>query len=575
MSNSALINRCLAVMGMAVNAPSSVDDVPPMRELAWECAHAPTELARLLDYASHCYCPHSSGLGYLVRRGVGSLPTIPPDRLMHDAAFPAVDRRPSTVVFVSAPTPVALTYTADAASPPAWQYVAQDSAGEWQKLADLAGLGDPAAAVRNDFKDAPDEDRDRWRSQVYRCLRLDPAAFNARQARILREVFYGDGTTGEPFVELSIATETAPSKWANVTRKVPVSSSTDDNVITLDERLGRLPASAPDGSRYPQQFEAVPIAEVKPSFSVESYNVGTSKREFYAAAFVLSLGAVAALSPEDSQARLSGYRPDTAVYPVAGLRLVRLNGTDANGGELQARCQAVARDMAAEAGSVRRTVRVRGFLPCEISGLISRITYDPAGPTTEIETGGWTAAGGPLARLGRAGALTARPGLPAAGGPAGGAGFQPYDYPATPGQVAAGGAVTGGPFTQLSPAAPPAPPKPAVFPVLVQRDGGADGTDTVPAAWTYTVKTLGGLLLKAAVPLAAPRPKGPATTRDGFGEAFHGADGNLQLWDAGETYSGGGGSSLPVPTALYQVLSVTSFSGASNFTLAFDWVRAH
>jgi hypothetical protein len=38
---------------------------------------------------------------------------------------------------------------------------------------------------------------------------------------------------------------------------------------------------------------------------------------------------------------------------------------------------------------------------------------------------------------------------------------------------------------------------------------------------------------------------------------------------------GAGGDALPVPTAKYQVLSVTAYTSPTVYTLAFDWVRAH
>lgn len=39
--------------------------------------------------------------------------------------------------------------------------------------------------------------------------------------------------------------------------------------------------------------------------------------------------------------------------------------------------------------------------------------------------------------------------------------------------------------------------------------------------------------------------------------------------------SPGGGDSLPTPTALYQVLSITAYTSSSVYTVAWDWVRAH
>lgn len=78
---------------------------------------------------------------------------------------------------------------------------------------------------------------------------------------------------------------------------------------------------------------------------------------------------------------------------------------------------------------------------------------------------------------------------------------------------------------------------PAMFPVQVKKDGGADGTQTTPATWTYTVLSLdGGQTLGSLTPLARPRPNGSRvvqTALPAFGMAFYSA-GQLMLWDAGE-----------------------------------------
>ena len=79
-----------------------------------------------------------------------------------------------------------------------------------------------------------------------------------------------------------------------------------------------------------------------------------------------------------------------------------------------------------------------------------------------------------------------------------------------------------------------------VFPVTVEKTGGADGTQTTPATWSYTVRCKGwdgtAATLGTGVSLARPRPNGKMTFQAGsagFGEAFY--DGvTLKLWDAGE-----------------------------------------
>lgn len=40
-------------------------------------------------------------------------------------------------------------------------------------------------------------------------------------------------------------------------------------------------------------------------------------------------------------------------------------------------------------------------------------------------------------------------------------------------------------------------------------------------------------------------------------------------------FSPGGTLSLPTPTARYQVLSITAFTNSTDYTIGWDWVRAH
>jgi hypothetical protein len=81
-------------------------------------------------------------------------------------------------------------------------------------------------------------------------------------------------------------------------------------------------------------------------------------------------------------------------------------------------------------------------------------------------------------------------------------------------------------------------PGPVLFPVRISKDGGADGTQTAPATWTYTVTSIDGVITWGTQqPLARPRPNGsmlPQTASPAFALAFQDAGGILRLWDAGE-----------------------------------------
>lgn len=81
-----------------------------------------------------------------------------------------------------------------------------------------------------------------------------------------------------------------------------------------------------------------------------------------------------------------------------------------------------------------------------------------------------------------------------------------------------------------------------LFPVKVEKTGGANGTNTTAATYTYTVRSIawngtnGGTTLGTGVAVSRPRMNGAVTFQSGstgYGIAF--MDGNtLVLWDAGE-----------------------------------------
>ena len=74
-----------------------------------------------------------------------------------------------------------------------------------------------------------------------------------------------------------------------------------------------------------------------------------------------------------------------------------------------------------------------------------------------------------------------------------------------------------------------------VFAVTVTQTGGYNGTSASPASWTYRVQTADATVtLGVNIELTRPRPNGSMAPGNAFGLAFYQANGNLQLWDAGE-----------------------------------------
>lgn len=76
-----------------------------------------------------------------------------------------------------------------------------------------------------------------------------------------------------------------------------------------------------------------------------------------------------------------------------------------------------------------------------------------------------------------------------------------------------------------------------LFGVKISQTGGAQGSKTSAATYTYLVTDITGeIILGEEVSLARPRPYGRVDVQfdNSFGTAFYDQDGHLRLWDAGE-----------------------------------------
>jgi hypothetical protein len=104
-----------------------------------------------------------------------------------------------------------------------------------------------------------------------------------------------------------------------------------------------------------------------------------------------------------------------------------------------------------------------------------------------------------------------------------------------------------------------------LIPVVGQHDSTATGE---PNATVYLSSPPGTAVSNVNLPLNAlvayvPVPSNPAAPTTPLGHVLNVAEGPS------------GGSSLPTPTAQWQVLQCTAYTSALSYTLAFDWVRAH
>lgn len=392
--NSELLDACtLAMGGFASAVPANVDAVAPARDLQWDGAHAPTELSKLLQHVGAVFCPHSSGLGTVQIPNAGLDPTFPAGTVVSDLPAGGGDRRPSTLALISAPTAVTLTFTHEAgADAPGWTFVAQDANGFWLPLSEHPDLSaDPAADVRNGFKDVPEARRDLLAKQAFRVIRMDPDAVPARHAPILGEVYFADGSQGEPHLRHTLARQIGTGgepRWRNVADSVvyPAAINQEHNLLVFAERLGRVEAD--DVEDLDANFEAITAADLRPTYTVESYNTQDNRRELYGAAYgVNALGGVTA-SAASVESLTTGWRPDVAIHCCPELRLIRVNGTDANLADCNSRAAQLAAALAPAIGTPR-TVVLKGLHPVELSGRISGVRWSPRDGRTLVEIDGY------------------------------------------------------------------------------------------------------------------------------------------------------------------------------------------
>jgi hypothetical protein len=404
-----LAAACLSAMGAGGSAPATMNAVSPPRQIEWLGAHAPSELARLLEHTGHVYCPHSSGLGVIQRLLTGGVPTIPADRVVSDITVPGVSRLPQIAIFISSPNAVIRTYNDQAATAPGWEFVAQNPANgyAWEAL-------DVAAAetnVRNGFKDVAEKDRQLAHDQVFRCIRLKSDRFDRLQSPLLREVYLPDGTVDQPHLITTVAVQD-PQSGAWLNRQTRLNAQTVDgtnNILVFDRRIGKV-KDADERADFDPFFLKIDAATLKPAYSVEDWQDG--KKVYAVYGFEISGGAAGAMSESAARSYLTGYRPDTGIFSAPELQCVWLNDDTSNESDLATAAQGMAQALLVE-GLSPRTIHLKGYYPCEINGRVSEVSYSPESPATTITIDGWSCPSGGGVRDGRRGRGSSR--LPGGG----------------------------------------------------------------------------------------------------------------------------------------------------------------
>ncbi len=450
--NQDLAHRCLKAMGLDNEVPDAVKSFHPLMNLQWHGAHAPTELAKILEHCNAVFAPQSSGEGLVFTTGSGDLPSVSQDRKEYQLTLPGIDRRGKTVIFSSAPTAVCDTYqlsgvdhTTGGSNPLIYMCKSAGPSGAWGPMGPSQ-----ASNIQNHSPYPPD---------AYRALQINPDTFDPRLRPVLRRVFSSDSVPNRSALTVSatIATQDLGGAWNNSTdTNIDVTHVYEGNIIVLAQRLGKV--STPDTGNVDGQFEEIdsgPLVTVtvESTAPCPSNNVLLVREFFYSGwRRDAGTGTPTQLSDDEVNNALADPGQDVVIIHRPEMRLVRnqtgasditqkySSGETDNKADLTTRCQQLADRYLRGSGSPAVEIAAKGFLSAEVNGKVAEIRIDqdrcrtvfkvqtwwiPSGQTGKLAHGeggfagggGGGGSGGAAATGGKAGGS---PGVPGGGSPSGG-----------------------------------------------------------------------------------------------------------------------------------------------------------
>jgi hypothetical protein len=405
--NSVLARKCLVAMGLiGVNPPETMDYLPPMKNLNWMGAHAATELAKILEYTGHVFCPNAADPEKSIQRiGTGEEPVVPADREAPALVIEGANRV-DTVIVTSAPTPIYDTFDSSAVNGPRWYFVARDindpdpkspHKGQWLPLDlvdDVGGDIKGEELVRTEFASISDLDR-RFTlyNDLFRFIQLDVSRYPAGKGSVLRAKLLQEPTDSSGFTrarDVVVEVPQAPiyigsGKWtqAVVPNQMPaVWLNSNSNILSTFLRIGRLDTPGPvEEADVTSHFRL--SVDFRVHFTVEAWDATAGQKQFLY--FGFKAGADPINDPPqdipDEDARrifLFAESTQAVIIQMPELRYVRLNGTQIPDQLERMRKKAQAR--AADAlRTLSRPVKHRfisGFYAVEISGRVTQIELD-------------------------------------------------------------------------------------------------------------------------------------------------------------------------------------------------------
>ncbi|QOV90881.1 hypothetical protein [Humisphaera borealis] len=391
-TNKDLIEYLIGQMGLpdVAGVHEGVNQFPFLLTTAGLEQHAATALADILDAFGMVLCPQMVGGTKVYFFGEGPALDLPAADKLPEIPLPGVDRRGSTVIVTSRPTPAIETKTVTGPSDRTWTFVMKDplrADGVYRNLKSIDDLGgDPIATLRRKLSNVARERQQLYLDQLYRSIRLSRADFGeAPITRVVKRLKNESNPEGGEtvtiqdaglIVEAKIAVkDPITGRWrrsSSFVRCTPV--GLEFSVLTVKEPLITLDVDDTDDPFA--HAKELADGDLRVTFSREIRD--DQKRPVY---FDFGLrqdtGGLTVLGDAEIQNALSDGK--SVVLQRPEMQLVQEQGKPDNKDRLTAQARKLAERFVITSGREPLLAAAAGFHRVELSGRVSevRISQDP------------------------------------------------------------------------------------------------------------------------------------------------------------------------------------------------------
>jgi hypothetical protein len=539
-------------MGSNAAVNGSPDDFDPPMDLQWHGSHAPSELEKLLDICGLVYCLHLDGTDSIETIAQGTAPTIPAAQLIASADCGNLDFRGKTVVVSSLPSPVIVTETITGPNDNTWEFVVQDWDKVWRSIEakpDCFEDNDPVDLIQKQFSQLSTPNKT-LESQLYHCIRLNTAKYPPALTPILAQRFDTTGggdedetgdsdlsdnasadqppTVGKPQILANVAVlpkdiSKMPENGTMVDCNVQLKS--EGTILTSDVRLGKMSGSPKTRDDYDALFTELVDGDLSVRISHEKLDANFQP-VYYVAVFTGDgSGGITQSSSGDGgsdEDHLKAPDASTLFVPRPDFLLFEIDGSAWNQSSLDTRAKTLAGDFLIDASAQTTMTRAAGFVPSDLSGLVSKIEITQRRPQTTFYLNHWWRPSHRHFRNWHS-RLRKMHGT--------GSESYPQQHQQHPKRTALG--MSGATQPNIPHGSPADQPENyQVCLGKVSQDGGTDGTLSSAATFTYTLKDLSGKVIGTKLtPTKARSPIGSVLAGNSYA-LYAWANGSAVLLDA-------------------------------------------